>query len=382
MASSSSTSSWGLLDEKEENELHRSRLLNVEEKPYKRVTKRLMTLHALATSRPRQAPTPPPEKPNGAEQGTSAPTAASADSFTAELMQLKEDIILDFAAFDSSIARLQFLMNANERERERYAAERERIINTSQAVRDNTAQLRLQLDQARQTLEQRRTFDELADKINSNPALKSRTEQTANLRKLEEEIAELEAESKTYGVTWHERRDQFAKIMDESMRLRRLIRDEKEEVERREGMDGEGGAGDADADIGHTPRPGLASGNGTPRPESGLPPKESGGDGLSTVGGRTPARESPAPTQESLKPRHDVGGSFSQNGSLVPSRDGTPDRRNEPEDGEDVEMGEMKNGDGEDDEVPDSPLTPLPAEDTPRIVVDGHENEEDKMDTT
>ncbi|KAK3337009.1 Tho complex subunit 7-domain-containing protein [Cercophora scortea] len=377
MASSSSSSSWGLLDEKGENELHRSRLLNVEEKPYKRVTKRLMTLHALATSRPRQAPTPPPEKPNGAEQGTSATSAA--DPLTAELTQLKDDIILDFAAFDSSIARLQFLMNANERERERYAAERDRIINTSQAVRDNMVQLRLQLDQARQKLEQRRTFDELADKINSSPALKSRTEQTANLRKLEEEIAELEAESKTYGVTWHERRDQFAKIMDESMRLRRLIRDEKEEVERREGMDGEGGAGDADADMGHTPRPGLASSNGTPRPESGLPPKESGGDGLSTVGGRTPARDSPAPTQESLKPRHDLSGSFSQNGSLVPSRDVTPERRDEPEDGEDVEM---KNGDGDDDEVLDSPLTPLPAEDTPRIVVDGHETEEDKMDTT
>ena len=227
--------SWGLLDGDEENELHKSRLLNIEEKPFKRVTKRLNTLNSLVVSRARQAPTPPPES-NGvpADQGAPSPTGPGSD-LPAELAQLKEDITLDFAAFDSSIARLQFLLTANERERDRYAAERERIVSTSQSVRDNTSQLRLQLDQARATLEQRKRFDVLADKITSNPALRPRIEQEANLRKLEEEIAELEAESKTYGVTWHERRDQFAKIMDESMRLRRLIRDEKEEVERREG---------------------------------------------------------------------------------------------------------------------------------------------------
>src|SRR5690606_16417051 len=122
--------------------------------------------------------------------------------------QLKEDITLDFAAFDSSIARLQFLLTANERERERYTAERQRITTTSQSVRDNTAQLRGQLEQARATLEQRRKFDVLADAITSNAALRTRGEQAANLRKLQDEIAELEAEREAYGVTWHERREQ------------------------------------------------------------------------------------------------------------------------------------------------------------------------------
>ena len=276
---------WGYLEAEEENELHKARLLNIEEKTYKRVTKRLSTLNAIVVSKARQTFTPPPET-NGAptaDQDARQQTSLSGNQLSSDLAQMKEDITIDLVHFDCSIVRLQLLMTANERERERYAAERERIVTASQTVRDNTAELRIKLEQARATLEQRKKFDELADKITINPSLRPRAEQMSNLRKLEEEIAELEAESKTYGVTWQERRDQFAKIMDESMRLRRLIRDEKEEVERREGM----------GDEADTPRPGLASGNASPRPESGLLPRsgmETGDTGatprpLSTTGG-------------------------------------------------------------------------------------------------
>ncbi|KAK3394149.1 Tho complex subunit 7-domain-containing protein [Podospora didyma] len=378
---------YGLLDDKEENELHKARLLNVEEKPFKRVTKRLNGLHTLVGSRAIKAPTPPPETngTSGDHDATASPSTLS-DSTTTELAQIKEDIILDFAAFDSSILRIQFLLTANERERERYASDRERIISTSHTVRENTSHLRLQLDQARATLEQRRKFDELADKITSNPSLRPRVEQSANLRKLEEEIAELEAESQTYGVTWRERRDQFAKIMDESMRLRRLIRDEQEEVERREGMD------DGDAEAGHTPRPGLVSGSNTPRPESGLLSKSGAESGdasgtprpLSTTGGMTPARDSPAPGHDSqpyLKPPPDASGSFSLlNGNQIPSREELVEQgdKMERDEQEDVDMGEIKDTE---EEEPDSPLTPVP-EDTPTIVVDHDEDGEDKMDTT
>lgn len=398
--------SWDLLDEKEENELHKARLLNVEEKPFKRVTKRLNTLHASVISRARQTVTPPPESNGQDDQDASNRTASTGESFLADVAQLKEDITLDFAAFDSSIARLQFLMTANEKERQRYATERERIIKTSQAVRDNTANLRIQLDQARATLEQRKKFDELADKITSNPSLRARSEQATNLAKLEEEIAELEAEAKNYGITWQERRDQFARIMEESMRLRRLIRDEKEEVERREGMGGDEGDG-GDAEAGQTPRPGIASGSNTPRPESGLIPRGSvlasteNGDlagtprPLSTTGGQTPARESPAPGQDSqrmfLRPHRDA--SFARGDSQAPSREGSVDDRDgdkgKPEDvGDDVDMDDAKNQNEqgeegeEEEEEPDSPLTPLPADDTPQIVVDDEDGPEDKMDTT
>ncbi|KAL2199210.1 Tho complex subunit 7-domain-containing protein [Corynascus similis CBS 632.67] len=382
--------SWGLLDDKEENELHKSRLLNVEEKPFKRITKRLNTLHSLTGARARQAPTPPPES-NGASQQQhhdDTPAPGSSEDASPDLAQLKEDITIDFAAFDSSIARLQFLLTANERERERYAAERGRIVAASQAVRESTTRLRVQLEQARATLAQRREFDALADAITANASLRPRAEQAANLRKLRDEIAELEAEREAYGVTWHERREQFARIMDESMRLRRLIRDEKEEVERREGMDDDGEAG-------ATPRPsGTGSREGTPKLDGGLAPPSGavgeGGDGEGTsrpvsVGGRTPARDSPAPGQDAhsftAKRATTTDASFSQVGSQVGSQMGSQigsrpgSREGSVEEGEDVGMHEAKDNASE----PDSPLSPPPADDTPQIVVNG---EGESMDTT
>ncbi|KAL1839156.1 hypothetical protein VTJ49DRAFT_1812 [Mycothermus thermophilus] len=391
-------SSWGLLDDKEENELHKSRLLNVEEKPFKRITKRLNTLYTFAASRARQTATPPPET-NGVDgqhnQTDGTPTAG--DTTSLDFAQLREDVTLDFAAFDSSIARLQFLLAANERERERYAAERERIIAASQTVRERTSQLRTQLDQARATLAQRRQFDALADAITSNPSLRPRAEQAAALQKLRDEIAELEAEREEYGVTWNERREQFARIMEESMRLRRLIRDEKEEVERREGMDedgdGDAGGGGVGGGDGTTPRPshGAVSREGTPKPEGGsglVPPNkggaETGDDGTPrdlSVGVATPASDSPAPgheSQSSLVAKRAVGlsTSFSQVGSERGSREPSVEvgtaQGSQAGDGEDVEMGEAK---AEESEEP----SPGPAEGTPQIVVEG---DGEVMDTT
>lgn len=180
-----------------------------------------------------------------------------------ERQQFREDIILDFAAFESSIARIQFLRTSNEKERERYASEKLKIQATAQAVRDNTAELRVQLEEAQKTLALRKTYDELAEKITSNRLLRPREDQQANLKKLHAEIAELERESKEYAQTWSERRDQFGRIVEEGMQLRRLIRDEKEEVERREGMEEEEDGEDGDASRGRT------STIGTPRPDHG-----------------------------------------------------------------------------------------------------------------
>jgi hypothetical protein len=382
-----SASGWGLLDEKEEAELHKMRLLNVEEKPFKRITKRLQTLNTLAANATRQEPTPPPES-----NGDGEPEPAAAPS---ALAQLKEDITLDFAAFDSSIARLQFLLTANARERERYASDRGRILSTSQAVRDSTAELRTKLDEAKATLEQRKQFDELADKITSNRSLRPRAEQVANLQKLEEECKQLEAESEEYARTWKARGEQFDRIMDESMKLRRQIRDEKEEVERREGMDdNDGGAGEVDGapSGGQTPHPGFGSGNNTPRPDSGVVGATTAKSGLSeetprpssTTGGQTPARDGETPAAEGLglKPKSEAVGSA--NGSAVVSREGTPrlsiEAKVSDTPKEDVEMGDGE-GPGS------SPLSPVPNDlspgasgDTPKVMVG--EGEEDKMDET
>lgn len=177
---------------------------------------------------------------------------------------------LDFSAFEGSIARIQFLLTSNEKERQRYATERVQILSTMQSVRESTADLRSQLEEAQRLLALRKTYDELADKITGNWLLKPREDQSTNLQKLRTEIMELENESKDHATTWAERREQFGRIVDEGMQLRRLIRDEKEEVERQQGMqEGE------DGDEGDVTSKGHTSSVSTPGPESdGMTPPQ------------------------------------------------------------------------------------------------------------
>lgn len=263
--------SYKLLDQADEDALHKSRLLNVEEKPFKRISKRLLNTESIIMSQSTLLPSPPPDE----DDTTAAAAEASQQKKLEELRHFREDVALDFAAFECSIARIQFLLTSNEKERERYAAEKHRILSTMQAVRDNTAELRVQLEEAQQLLTLRKSYDELADKIISNRLLKPRQDQKANLQKLQAEIAELENESKEYAKTWAERREQFGRIVEEGMQLRRLIRDEKEEAERKEGMqEGEDGY---DADM---QSKGKSSGANTPRPdhESMAPSKASDED--------------------------------------------------------------------------------------------------------
>lgn len=382
-------SSWQLLDLEDENQLHKSRLFSIEEKPFKRITKRLATINQLANSKIRQTLTPPPEPTTASSGDGAAPQQNGGEDQDAiatpatDFTQLKEDITLDFAAFDHTIGRLQFLQSANAAQRERYASERGQILDTCARVRDNTASLRAQLAEAQATRARRTAWDGLARAILENKALQERPKASAGIDKLEEECRQLEAESDTYAATWRERREQFSRIMDESMRLRRLIRDEKEEVERREGMDedGDGGGGEGSGEgegaaDGHTPRPGSASGNGTPRPDgvASAVPKGLGehGDGTPrpySVGARTPMRDSPAPsaTDGGLKPPLDASGHFSQAGSRPVSRDASPARTADLEgrqEGEDVEMGDQEEGASK-----------------PQITIEG-QTAEDKMDTS
>ncbi|KAL8937712.1 MAG: hypothetical protein Q9211_003548 [Gyalolechia sp. 1 TL-2023] len=254
--------SYGLLEQSEEDSFHKSRLLNVEEKPFKRITKRLLAPTSLTAIPLTLPPTPPPDA-SAADEAAAAHEVEKQQQLESH-RQWREDALLDFTAFESSIVRIQFLLTSNIKERERYAAEKLKIQATAQAVRDNTAELRMQLEEAQKTLALRKEYDALAEKITSNRLLRPRAEQHANLEKLNEEIAELKRESEQYAQTWAERREQFGKIIGEGMQLRRLIRDEKEEVERREGMGLEEGD---DGDTGS--HRGRSSGRATPRPETG-----------------------------------------------------------------------------------------------------------------
>ncbi|KAJ5791312.1 uncharacterized protein N7518_008323 [Penicillium psychrosexuale] len=265
--------SYGLLGQPEEDALHKSRLLNVEEKPFKRISKRLLNPESLIVSRSTLPLTPPPEETDADSDATA--TEAEKQKRLEEWHHFREDVALDFATFEGSIARVQFLLTSNEQERQRYATERVQILSTMQSVRESTADLRTQLEEAQRLLSLRKTYDELTDKITSNRLLKPREDQSANLQKLRLEIADLEKESKDYAMTWAERREQFGRIVDEGMQLRRLIRDEKEEVERREGMQ-EGEDGD-DGDV--TSKGKASSGNTPPGPENdAMTPSQHGQD--------------------------------------------------------------------------------------------------------
>ncbi|KAL1893761.1 hypothetical protein Sste5346_006264 [Sporothrix stenoceras] len=401
---------YQLLDPREEEELFKARLLNVEEKPFKRITKRLALLNRVVASAGVQEQTPPPEA-EGEREGEAAnresappvPSVAVVDKEKnlAEIAQLREDITLDFAAFDSSIARLQFLAAANARERTRYADHRLTIEDTCRSVRDDTlVGLRSQLETARATLKQRQAFDALADKITSSKTLWPRPEQQATIDKLEDECRQLQRESEAYAVTWSERKQQFARIMDESMRLRRQIRDEKEEVERREGMDEEeeGAAGGASGPAGiagargTTPAPGTAAAaaNMSAAPSAGDTPASAAGGAtlnvpeVTTNGASSPRSPAAVDADDNSQALHPDSAAAATNGDAatpLPSTSvaATPEPTStQNEDGDDVDMVEVD----EEERLAaaaaaaqdDGGATPLTVAETPAST--------EKMDTT
>ncbi|MCJ1473392.1 hypothetical protein MMC13_002043 [Lambiella insularis] len=275
--------SYGLLTQAEEDALHARRLLNVEEKPIKRILKRLCTAGTPVASPLVVLPAPPELDASGADEAAAAYQAELKEFWEAR-RQFVEDVLLDFAAFDSSIIRMQMLLTGNAKERERYAAEKLRIEATAQEVRESTTGLRAQLEESQKTLALRKTYDELAEKITSNRLLRPREDQNANLEKLNAEIADLERESSEYAQTWTERRQQFGRIIEEGMQLRRLIRDEKEEVERREGMEEREDGEDVEAGS----LRGRSSGMATPgHDDGGNTPLHIGMDEDSTATGLT-----------------------------------------------------------------------------------------------
>ena len=180
----------------EADELHATRLLAVEQKPFLRVFKRLTQSDAAVAKRNQHLPTPPPDAEHGVEE---AEKSADAEAKAAlEREQWREDMKLDFAALESSMVRIQLLQRSNERERERYAAEKVKIMETAEKIRQSNIELKQQLELSRQTMESRKKYDELANKIFSNKMLKSREEQAQMHEKLQKEIAEQELEAEEY----------------------------------------------------------------------------------------------------------------------------------------------------------------------------------------
>lgn len=235
------------------------------------MSKRLLSRDALVRSFPAQLLTPPPE--GSAVDEAAAAVEAERHKQDLERRQWREDVMLDFANLESTFIRIEFLKNSNDKERERYAAEKINILETAQAVRNNTAELRIQLADSQRTLALRKEYDTLATRITSNRMLKPREEQHANLDKLNAEIADLEQEGRDYAQTWIERKEQFDRIMAEGRQMLRIIRGEKDESEKEETMD------DADEQDGS-----ASKGDNTPRLEEGATPQAEDGDAPTPVG--------------------------------------------------------------------------------------------------
>jgi hypothetical protein len=217
-------------------------------------------------------------------------------------------MLLELLNLDATMVRIQLLRRSNTRERERYALEKNKILERASAIRSDTAGLKARLEEAQKVMERRREYDALADKITSNRMLKTRREQEGSLEKLAGEIAELELESLEYKKTWAERREQFGRIVEEGKQMLRLIRDEKEEAERKEGMQG---PGDEDGMVTR----GLPSGAQTPHSTMEYGRNNENGD------------------SDTLKPPP-----ANLAGSRTGSRAPTPGRTDA---GDDVEMGEV-----------------------------------------
>lgn len=250
------------------------------------------------------------------------------------------------------------MLTSNVRERERYAAEKLKIQATAQAVRDNTADLRVQLEDAQKKLALRKEYDDLAEKITSNRLLRPREDQHANLAKLNAEIADLERESQEYAQTWSERRQQFGRIIEEGMQLRRLIRDEKEEVERREGME--------EREDGDDDQRGRSSGVDTPRHETG---------GTTPMHGANQEQEDGIPGGLSVE-RDPSGRGKSPLRRSQNAHDAVAEEKlsNVPSGGEDEEMAEDGELAAEPEHVVAAPVQGLVAED------DGKEQGEEEDD--
>ena len=210
-----------------------------------------------------QLATPPPDASAADEEATAK--SALEQKQQAELDEFRNNVLLDSGLLDSSIVRMNMSHTSNETERERYKKEKERIQKTSQSIRENTVKLRSDLDAAKDMLAQRKKYDELTEKITSSKVLKTRDEQAVSHAKLDDEIHELREEVTGFKKTWAERREQFSSLIEEGRHMLSKIKEDKEEAERKDMMNG----GDDIEDGEGSTTKGEVSHVGTPRPDTG-----------------------------------------------------------------------------------------------------------------
>ena len=234
------------------------------------MTRNLLGKDSFLKWTPQQLPSPPPD-------GEEEPYTNHTDDEAFKRQKFREDVLLDITALESSIRRIQLIQSSNQRERERYAAEKAKILETAQAVRDNTMHLRAHLASAQRSLELRKGYDKLAARLIDPEKLKPRAQTREDIGKLEKEIEELEQEGAEFEGAWVGRREAFERVIGEGRAMVRLIKGIKEEPEAEEDKD----EGMEDGEEGTK---GGRSRMGTPAPEGGSTPMP----GEMERGGETP----------------------------------------------------------------------------------------------
>jgi predicted nucleic acid-binding Zn-ribbon protein len=298
-------------------------------------------------ARPKQLPSPPPDGSAADEQAAAVAVEREQQLHNIEIW--RKDIMNELSLLDFAILRAEFTTNSNHVERERYAVEKTGIEAKQEHVKKTIEELRIQLVDAKETLAVRKTYDELTEKITSSKMLKPRDEQAVAHAKLDEEIAELEHEVQSAKDTWSERRTQFGRIEEEAREMLRMIKDEKEEAERKEGMmkdgdeDGEGEGSTSRGDVSHV---------GTPRPDGGMTPihVSQTGEGSSTLKVPPHDRLRPLSREQSAAPSPARSG-FAEDAEMAELGANSGDANAEDSSG--VEEGEdLEDGEEEDDQPP------------------------------
>lgn len=315
-----------------------ARLLSIEARPFLRIAGRLTKENAFSNARPTQLPSPPPDASAAGEEATAQAVDREQHAHKIELW--RSDIMNELKLLDYTILRFELTTESNHDERGRYSQEKIAITEKQEHVKEQIERLRIDLKEAKETLAVRKTYDELTEKITNSKMLKPRDEQALAHAKLDEEIAELEQEVQTAKDTWNERRVQFYRIEEEAREMLRMIKDEKEEAERKEGMmkdrddevDGEGST--TRGDVSHV---------GTPRPDGGITPLHVSQTADSNTLRVPQDRLAPLSREPSMAPSLARSG-LGEDTEMPDSGETAPDVRADDssgiEEGEDIEDGE------------------------------------------
>ena len=332
-----------------------ARLLTVEARAFIRVSGRVGKQDTYANLRPTHLPSPPPDA--SAADEAAAAQAAESEQQAHKIEDWRKEIMNDLDLLDFTTLRFELISESNKSERARYAKEKVAITAKQEHVREEIETLRVDLENAKETLTVRKTYDELTEKITNSKMLKPRDEQAIAHAKLDEEIAELEHEVQTAKDTWNERRVQFLRIEEEAREMLRMVKDEKEEAERKEGMmkdrDDEGESSSVRGDN---------SRMGTPRPDGAMTPlhPSQNVEGSSTL--RVPQdRLAPLSRGPSAAPSP-ARSAISEDTKMTEAGNDAKDTREDDlsslEEGEDIEEGEhdgnSERGEASDREMDDA----------------------------